>query len=178
MYWLGCISKFSTYWSAYAMRGSQSRKHSRGGMRSAMRTMIRYAVVLLALFGTGTQSQAADVITSVQHILSNPSAYHRHIVVLSGRLKLTAQWEGKDNVGMPTCGPIFTLEDDTGQISVYYIIRCDEQELQKMTAMAGSKAIVYATIDAITVTMNTDGSSSHIRAMATKIQREQKLAIP
>jgi hypothetical protein len=101
-------------------------------------------VLFLVLFGASLQSLAADVITSVQQVRSNPSAFHRHVVVLKG------------------------------EISVIYLIRCDEQEVNRVSAMAGGRAIVYATIDSVTVTINADGSESRIRAMATKIQREDK----
>jgi hypothetical protein len=40
--------------------------------------------------------------------------------------------------------------------------------------MVGGKALIHATIDSVTVTMNPDGSDYHLRAMATKIQREDK----
>lgn len=143
-------------------------------MRRKTKNTIRYGVVILALFGASLQSSAADEITSVQNVLSNPSAFHRHDVVLKGELKLVAHWEGKTAVGARTCGPIFKLDDDTGEIPVFYIIRCDENEVSRVSAMAGGRAIVYATIDFGTVTINADGSESRIRAMATKIQREEK----
>jgi hypothetical protein len=116
-------------------------------MRKEIKTTVRYGVMFLALFGTGLQSQGADVVTSVQQVLSNPSAFHRHDVILKGRLKLVGQWEGKDAVGAPTCRPTFELDDDTGQISVIYIIRCDQQEVSRVSAMAGGRATIYATID-------------------------------
>ena len=143
-------------------------------MRRECRTAIRYGVILLVLFGASLQSQAADVMTSVQQVLSNPSAFHRHDVVLKGRLTLVGQWEGKDTVGRPICGPIFKLDDDTGEIPVLYLIRCDQQEVSRVSSMAGGRVIIYATIDSATVTINADGSESRIRAMATKIQGEDK----
>lgn len=129
--------------------------------------------MLLALLGSSIQSQSADVITPVQKVLSNPSAFHRHDVVLHGALKLIGRWEGKSAIGGPTCGPIFTLDDGTGEIPVIYIIRCDQTEAGRVEAMAGDRAIVNATIDSVTVYINADGSESRIKAMATKIQREE-----
>ena len=84
------------------------------------------------------------------------------------------QWEGKDAVGKPICGPMFELDDDTGEIPVLYLIRCDQQEVSRISAMAGGKAMIHATIDSVTVTMNPDGSDYHLRAMASKIQRDEK----
>jgi hypothetical protein len=143
-------------------------------MRRECRTAIRYGVILLVLFGASLQSLAADVMTSVQQVLSNPSAFHRHDVVLKGRLKFVGQLDGKNAAGAPICGPTFELDDDTGEIRVIYLIRCDQQEVSRVSAMAGGRAIIHATIDSITVTINADGSESRIRAMATKIQREDK----
>ncbi|MDN5942874.1 MAG: hypothetical protein L0H94_13405 [Nitrospira sp.] len=143
-------------------------------MKRETKTTIRYGVVILALLGVSFQSLAADVMTSVQQVLSNPSAFHRHDVVLKGKLKLVGQMEGKNVAGAAICGPIFELDDDTGEIRVIYLIRCDEQEVSRVSAMAGGRAIVYATIDSITVTINADGSESRTRAMATKIQRDDK----
>jgi hypothetical protein len=122
------------------------------------------------IFGASLQNLSADVMTSVQQVLSNPSAFHRHAVVL----KLMGQWEGKDAVGAPICGPMFELDDDTGEIPVIYLIRCDQQEVSRVSSMAGGRVIIYATIDSATVTINADGSESRIRAMATKIQGEDK----
>ena len=81
--------------------------------------------------------------TSVQQVLSNPSAFHRHDVVLKGRLKLVGQLEGKNAAGAPICGPTFELDDDTEEIRVIYLIRCDEQEVNRVSAMAGGRAIIY-----------------------------------
>ena len=68
-------------------------------MRRECGTAIRYGVILLVLFGASLKSLAADVVMSVQQVLSNPSAFHRHDVVLKGRLTLVGQWEGKDMIG-------------------------------------------------------------------------------
>jgi hypothetical protein len=69
---------------------------------------------------------------------------------------------------------MFELDDDTGEIPVIYLIRCDQQEVSRVSSMAGGRVIIYATIDSATVTVNADGSESRIRAMATKIQGEDK----
>ena len=142
-------------------------------MSRKTKTIVGYGMMLLALLGASLQSSAADEITSVQQVLSNPSSFHRHDVILKGKLKLVAQWDGKSTVGAPTCGPIFTLDDGTGEIPVLYIIRCDQNEVGRVSAMAGGRAIVYATIDSLTVYINADGSESRIKAMASKIQREE-----
>jgi hypothetical protein len=115
-----------------------------------------------------------EEITPVAKIWANPSAFHRHKVVLKGVLKLVSRWEGKDAVGAPTCGPIFKLDDDSEDIPVIYIIRCDAAEIGKVTAMAGERVIVHATIEATTVVSTAEGSEYKTRAMASKIQRAEE----
>lgn len=130
-------------------------------------------IVGMVVLGWSLSGYCMEEITPVTKIWANPSAFHRHNVVLKGVLKLVSRWEGKDAVGAPTCGPIFKLADDSGDIPVMYIIRCDTAEVSRVTAMAGARAIVHATIEAATVISTADGSEYQTRAMATKIQREE-----
>ena len=135
---------------------------------------IRWSMVGIVLLGWILHAHAADEVTPVEKILSNPSAFHRHDVVLKGGLKLVGQWEGKDTLGSQTCGPIFKLEDDTGEIPVMYVIRCDQNELNRLSAMAGGQVIIHATVEAETVNSNANSSEYRTRAMAKKIRREDK----
>ena len=135
---------------------------------------IRWGMVGIVLLGWSLHAHAADEITPVEKILSNPSAFHRHDVVFKGELKLVGQWEGNDTLGSVTCGPIFKLEDDTGEIPVMYVIRCDQNELNRLSAMAGGRVIVHATSEAETVSTSTSGNEFRIRAMAKNIRREDK----
>jgi hypothetical protein len=128
----------------------------------------------MVVLGWSLSGHGMEEITPVAKIWANPSAFHRHSVVLKGVLKLVSRWEGKDAVGAPTCGPIFKLDDDSGDIPVMYIIRCDADEVGRVTAMAGERAIVHAMIEAATVVSTADGSEYQTRAIATKIQREEK----
>lgn len=134
---------------------------------------ISIGIVGMVVLGWSLSGYCMEEITPVAKIWANPSAFHRHSVVLKGVLKLVSRWEGKDVVGAPTCGPIFKLDDDSGDILVMYIIRCDTAEVSRVTAMAGARAIVHATIEAATVISTADGSEYQTRAMATKIQREE-----
>ncbi len=131
-------------------------------------------MVGMVVLGWSLSGHCMEEITPVAKIWANPSAFHRHDVVLEGALKLIGRWEGTDVLGLPTCGPIFKLDDDSGDIPVMYVIRCDAAEVGKVTAMAGGRAIVHATIEAATVISTADGSEYRTRAMATKIQREEK----
>ena len=135
---------------------------------------MRWSMVGIVLLGWSLHAHAADEITPIEKVLSNPSAFHRHAVVLKGGLKLVGQWEGKDTLGSATCGPIFKLEDDTGEIPVMYVIRCVQSEVDKIAAMAGGRVIVHATIEAETVSTTTSGDEFRTRAMAKKIRREDK----
>lgn len=131
-------------------------------------------IVGMVVLGWSLSGYCGEEVTPVAKIWANPSAFHRHNVVLKGVLKLVSRWDGKDAVGKPTCGPIFKLDDDSGAILVMYIIRCDPAEIDRVTAMAGERAIVHAMIEAATVISTADGSEYKTRAMATKIQREEQ----
>ncbi len=136
------------------------------------RTMsIGTGIVGMVVLGWSLSGNSSEEITPVAKIRANPNAFHRHKVVLKGVLKLVSRWEG-NAMGKPTCGPIFTLDDDSGDIPVMYIIRCDAAEVDRVTAMAGERAIVHAIIEAATV-ITADGSEYKTRAMASKIQREE-----
>jgi hypothetical protein len=135
---------------------------------------VSIGIVGMVVLGWSLSGYCMEEITPVAKILANPSAFHRHNVMLKGVLKLVSRWDGKDAVGVPTCGPIFKLDDDSGDIPVLYIIRCDAVEVGRVTAMAGERAIVHAMIEAVTVISTADGSEYQTRAMATKIQRDDK----
>lgn len=133
-----------------------------------------WGMVAIALLGCSLNAQAADEITPIGKILSNPSAFHRHEVVLKGELKLLGQSDWRDSFGRPICGPIFMLEDDTSEMPVIYSIRCDPDEVNKISAMAGGRVIVYATVEADTASRETSGIEFKTRALAKKIRREDK----
>jgi hypothetical protein len=131
------------------------------------------AGVLLFAFSVSVHA-ADEKITQVEQIFTNPSVFHRHEVVLRGGLTLKGLLESKDPFGFQLCGPIFTLRDDTGEIPVMYMIRCDKTEVDAVTAMAGPLVIVHATIEAETVSTETSHREFRIRAMAKKIRREHQ----
>ena len=97
-------------------------------MRKVLRLSRTMGIVGMVVLGWSLSGHCMEEITPVAKIWANPSAFHRHNVVLKGILKLVSRWEGKDAVGAPTCGPIFKLDDDSGDIPVLYIIRCDPAE--------------------------------------------------
>lgn len=128
----------------------------------------------LFVLGWGGSSHAEDRIVPIEKILSNPSAYHRHEVVLRGGLTQIGRWDSKDMMGRPSCGPIFTLQDDTGAIPVFYVVLCDQKEVDRVSAFVGSQVVVYATIESETVMHSADGAEFRIRGMASKIRRENQ----
>jgi hypothetical protein len=129
---------------------------------------------MLALLLSISAHAGEEKITRVEQILTNPSVFHRHEVVLRGGLALKGSLESKDPFGFSLCGPIFTLHDDTGEIPVMYMIRCDKTEVDAVTAMAGSVVTVHATIEAETVSTETTYKEFRIRAMAKKIRRDSQ----
>lgn len=133
---------------------------------------IGWAITWLLVGLWPAHSLAGEEITPVHEVLSNPSKFHRHVVVLKGVLKLTGRWEGKDVVGMSTCGPIFNLRDDTGEIPIFYVTRCDQQEVARVSALSGGLAIVNATIQSDSVVF--EGAEYHTRAMASQIRIESR----
>ena len=136
--------------------------------------MLSIGIVGVIALGWNLSGLCMEEVTTVAKILTNPSAFHRHKVVLKGVLKLVSRWEGKDTVGSQTCGPIFQLDDDSGDIPVLYIIRCDAAEVGKVTAMAGQRVTVEATIEATTVVSSANGDENKTRAMASKIYRTEE----
>ncbi|BCA56515.1 hypothetical protein W02_36550 [Nitrospira sp. KM1] len=122
----------------------------------------------------GGSGHAEDRIVPIEKILWNPSAYHRHEVVLKGGLTQIGRWDSKDMMGRSTCGPIFTLQDDTGAIPIFYFVLCEPKEVDRVSAFAGSQVVVYATIESETVMHSADGAEFRIRGMASKIRRENQ----
>ena len=99
---------------------------------------MQWSVVGVVTLAYVLSSQAGEEIIPVQKVLSNPSAFHRHNVVLKGVLTLISQWEGNDAFGR-ICGPMFKLDDGTGDILVMYLMRCDPAEVSRVTALAGEE---------------------------------------
>lgn len=135
---------------------------------------VRMGLAGLIVLGWSFGSHGEDRIVPISRILSNPSAYHRHEVVLRGGLTQIGTWDGKDMMGRSTCGPVFTLQDDTGEIPAFYVVLCNQKEVERVSAFTGSQVVVYATIESETVTHSADGSEFRIRGMATTIRPENQ----
>ncbi len=140
----------------------------------AMAETLRVGLAVLGAWWMLAGHVAAEEVTPVEKVLSNPSAFHRHDVVHRGGLKLIGEWQGKDTFGMPTCGSIFQLDDQTGEIPVVYIIRCDPSERQRVNGLAVGRVSVRGNVEAQTVIKMNSGMELRTRVMATNIRREEK----
>ncbi len=79
------------------------------------------------------------------------------------------EWTG---AGMPPiCGPMFTLDDGTGELLVMYVRRCESAEVSAVTGLAGGPVRVVRPLDAETVIRTTDNTEYPIRVVATSIRR-------
>jgi hypothetical protein len=131
-------------------------------------------VVGLILGGT-LKGRGAEELATVDAIVNHPTTYHRHIVTIKGVLRVVGQTEGKDSLGQPICGPIFLLKDETGELPVIYTIRCQSEEVQKASAMAGHQVKVTATIEVPgDARLKLDDPSQSIRALASSIQMDDR----
>ena len=132
--------------------------------------------VALAIGSTvGIALHAADVI-SIASVLSSPTSFHRRAVMLQGVVRRIIPYESRNlSNNQPMCSQDFILEDDTGEIEVVYMARCQVGEEKAIPVTQGESLTVYATIDAPPDNMtNTDGSEFGFRAMATKIMHARK----
>lgn len=117
-------------------------------------------------------ASATDDPISIGSITVNPQANNRRAVVLKGTAKEIRAAHGTDPLGFQTCGQAFTLEDSTGSIDVWYLIKCRQGE-SVVVVGEGDDAIVHATIDAppITNIKASTALAAGYRAMATKLVR-------
>jgi hypothetical protein len=114
---------------------------------------------------------AVDEIIPIGSITVNPMANNRRAVILQGKTKTVATYQGQDSFGRPICGQGFVLEDDTGSLDVLYLVRCHANETPTVIS-EGERVVVHATIDVSSDNVkNTEGKELLFKAMATKIVR-------
>lgn len=141
-------------------------------------TFIRYQLVLTVLLivtvltGRYAPASAGDDPISIGSITVNPQANNRRAVLFKGMAKNVRAVSGTDSLTSSACGQAFTLEDPTGSIDVWYLIKCRQEE-NVVIVTENDQILVAATIDAPPVTnMKTSigiGSEPGFRAMATKL---------
>ena len=115
----------------------------------------------------------ADGAISIGSITINPMANNRRAVILQGKAKDVAAYQGEDSFGRSLCGLGFMLEDETGSLDVLYLIRCQPNETPALVG-EGERVVVHATIDVSPDKVrNKEGNELVFKAMATKIIREK-----
>ena len=122
--------------------------------------------------GAYSITSAGDDPIPIGTIAVNPQANNRRAVVLKGTAKEVRAVSGSDQYGFSACGQAFTLEDATGTIDVWYVIKCHAEE-NIVAVVEGDQMIVYAVIDVLpTTNMKTSPQiEPAVRAMATKLLR-------
>lgn len=127
--------------------------------------------LIVALIGEERITQAHDESISIGSITVNPHESHRRAVTFKGTAKNIRIQNGSDAFGQRTCGQAFDLEDGTGTIEIWYIIKCYTADPPTL-AGEGELVIVSATIEAPPTNIKTSsGKDLGIRAMATKVVR-------
>ena len=123
------------------------------------------------LWAAPVLAEPADAVISIGSITINPMANNRRAVILQGRAKDVAAYQGQDSLGRSLCGQGFVLEDETGSLDVLYLIRCQANETPLLVG-EGERVVVHATIDVSSDNVkNREGRELTFKAMATKIIR-------
>lgn len=137
-------------------------------------TPLLHSLLLLAL-ATGLRADLAsaeDQPVPISSIVANPQANNRKAVLLKGSATQIRSVNGSDTFGSATCGQSFMLEDPTGIIEVWYVIRCGFAETA-MRVSEQDQLLVTATIDALQSTdvKTSSGPKPGFRAMAKEIRK-------
>ena len=140
-----------------------------------IRSMLFLALLILSTAPKAINAQAsdADKPISIGSITANPQANNRRVVLFKGKAIDIRMITG-GALGIPTCGQAFTLENDTGSIDVWYMIKCHHQDHANVV-IVGEKdqLLVSATIDASPATdlQTSIKPDTGFRAMAMKLVR-------
>ena len=132
-------------------------------------------LTVFAVFGAIAIGQrptlaADDHPVPISTIVANPQASNRKAVVLKGTATEIQSVNGSDVFGGATCGQSFTLEDPTGSIEVWYVIRCSFAGTA-VTVAERDQLLITATIDALqgTDVKTSSAPKAGFRAMAKDI---------
>src|SRR5262245_9735880 len=108
---------------------------------------------------------------SIGSITANAQANNRRIVLFKGKASDIRPITGAA-LGISACGQTFSLEDETGSIEVWYIIKC-HHEGSDFVVIESDQLLVSATIDAAPATDVQISKKPDIgfRAMASKLVR-------
>ncbi len=141
---------------------------------------LRQSALLLTLLimplvpnGMSVQASDADKPISIGSITANPQANNRRVVLFKGKANDIRMIDG-GTLGIATCGQAFTLEDETGSIDVWYMIKCHHEDNANVVVVReNDQLLVAATIDASPATdlQTSKSPDTGFRAMATKLVR-------
>jgi hypothetical protein len=126
-------------------------------------------ILTASSLGERSIASAGDEPISIGPIIINPQANHRRPFVFKGTVKNVRIQDGSDQFGQKTCGQIFDLENNTGSIDVWYIVKCQTGDTI-VTVAEDEQIIVHVTIDAPPSNVRTpQGMDLEVRAKATKL---------
>jgi hypothetical protein len=133
---------------------------------------IVFAVLAAIAIGQRPTLAADDHPVPISTIVANPQASNRQAVVLKGTATGIQSVNGSDVFGGATCGQSFTLEDPTGYIEVWYVIRCSFAGTA-VTVAERDELLITATIDALqgTDVKTSSAPKAGFRAMAKDIRK-------
>jgi hypothetical protein len=158
------------------MRGAnEDNIMERRGSSTVIRSILFIALLILPIAPKGIDAQAsdADKLISIGSITANPQANNRRVVLFKGKAIDIRMITG-GALGIPTCGQAFTLEDETGSIDVWYMIKCHHEDHANVV-IVGEKdqLLVSATIDASPATdlQTSIKPDTGFRAMVMKLVR-------
>ena len=153
---------------------------SKGNIVTLLHRLCRKSLLHLLILASIAMGQcpalsADDHPVPISTIVANPQASNRKSVVLKGTATEIQSVNGSDVFGGATCGQSFMLEDPTGSLEVWYVIRCSLAETA-VKVSEHDELLITATIDALQATdvKASTAPKAGFRAMAkdiTKLRR-------
>jgi hypothetical protein len=162
----------------FKMRGRQ-RKSSATGVstegemkESRYRKLTCQIGILISVTAFAAGVWAVDTVTAIGHILPNPTSFHRRAVTLQGVVKEVVPYDAKDWFNQSLCNQEFTLQDETGDITVFWMTRCQAGEDKAVPVTVGEQLLISGTIDAPPTNIkNPNGADFGFRVMAITVVR-------
>jgi hypothetical protein len=131
--------------------------------------MLAVAWLLAQAAATSAGEILPTEILQIKSVVSDPTAYHRRTVKLQGKVKNLAKADASNQT---SCNQDFTLEDETGAIPVYYIVRCEISGQKAIQLLEGEQVIVEGSVEALSGNVHSsDGKSFGSAVMASRIIR-------
>jgi hypothetical protein len=116
----------------------------------------------------------AESVTSIRHIVHNPTSFHRQAVTLHGVVKEVVPYDAKDWFNQSLCNEEFTLQDETGEITIFWMTRCQAGEEKAVPVTVGEHLLVSGTVDAPPTNIKSpNGTDFGFRVMAVRVMRQK-----